>query len=296
MKVVLPWLAFVAASCAARQSVRIRPEWRVLSAGASDVVVVSLDTNSSARWARLGAASLADKRAYCARHGYHLVWVPVSLDRGRRPHWSKLHALLALLDEYEYVAWFDSDALVLNALPRVERYFEAAGAHADLIAQRDVGAAARAAAPRVNSGVLLARRSRWARALVRASLRRWEAELLHGIWHFHLEQSALQLALDALPARERAAKVRLVAHPALWMLGTAANLGWAAGLLRDGAGACGAASALPFAIHFAGCGLGECREHVRRAAGLARRCARLGCPPLPQAYYVDALDYSGGRI
>ena len=139
------WLAFLAAGTLARRAVRILPEWRVLSAGASDVVVVSLDTNSTTRWARLGAASFADKRAYCRRHGYHLVWVPVSLDAGRRPHWGKLHALLALLSEYEYVAWFDSDALLLNQRPRVERYFEAAGEAADLIVQRDVGAAAAAA-------------------------------------------------------------------------------------------------------------------------------------------------------
>ena len=95
-------------------------------------------------------------------------------------------------------------------------------------------------------------------------------------------------------------EVRLVAHPALWMLGTAANLGWAAGLLPDvppaepAGDACAAASALPFAVHFAGCGLDECREHVRRAAGIARRCAQLGCLPLPQQYYADALGYSGG--
>ena len=128
---------------------------------------------------------------------------------------------------------------------------------------------------------------------MRASLRRWEAELLHGIVHFHLEQSALQLALDALPARERAAKVRLVAHPALWMLGTAANLGWAAGLLRDGAGACGEATGLPFAVHFAGCGLGEPRARAARGgARAAVRAARL--PAAPAGGHRDAPTHDGG--
>ena len=234
MKVVLPWLAFVAASCAARQPVRIRPEWRVLSAGASDVVVVSLDTQRAARWgaARRGE-SLADKRAYCARARLPArVWVPVSLDRGRRPHWSKLHALLALLDEYEYVAWFE-DARVLNGLPRVG--VATSGA---LALPPDPHRAARRRNPSTARGRAARELGRAARAALALGARARAREPAPLGGRAAPRDLALPPRAERAAARaRRAARARAACGgrraAALWMLGTAARPAGRRGRARE---------------------------------------------------------------
>lgn len=71
------------------------------------------------KYRRLGPLALANHRRYCDRHGYDFI-DEVTIDRSRPAAWSKIPAILAALDEYDWVVWADSDTIVLDGDRRLE--------------------------------------------------------------------------------------------------------------------------------------------------------------------------------
>uniref|UniRef100_A0A0A9FRJ1 Uncharacterized protein n=1 Tax=Arundo donax TaxID=35708 RepID=A0A0A9FRJ1_ARUDO len=61
------------------------------------------------------AASVRNKRAYAAAHGYGLIVLPADAVDTRRPlSWSKILALQANLHRHHWFFWNDADTLVTN--------------------------------------------------------------------------------------------------------------------------------------------------------------------------------------
>ena len=71
-------------------------------------------TRRYAASAKFADRALANKRAYAARHGYGFIVAPAVSTEDRPAPWSKLTALAAHLEEYDWLAYLDGDALVAD--------------------------------------------------------------------------------------------------------------------------------------------------------------------------------------
>jgi hypothetical protein len=94
----------------------------------SRVVVTTLCAYNASR-TRLGAISLANKRAYCRLHGYACRLETTRDDLGRHPAWGKLRIVRRALDDllpavagaagqsspaFDWVVWLDCDSIITN--------------------------------------------------------------------------------------------------------------------------------------------------------------------------------------
>lgn len=76
-----------------------------------------------------------------------------SLDKNRKTHWSKVIALSNHLEEYDWLFWLDSDALIMNTDIRLESLIDD---QFDLIIARDCNGY-------VNTGSFLIKNSPWSK-------------------------------------------------------------------------------------------------------------------------------------
>ena len=60
------------------------------------------------------------KVEYCAKHGYDLIDDESVYDTDRPVAWSKILLMKKYLPNYDYVAWIDADAMILNFGHRLE--------------------------------------------------------------------------------------------------------------------------------------------------------------------------------
>ncbi len=68
------------------------------------------------------AMTWPNKKAYCDKHGYHLVDSSPYLDNSRPPSWSKIVAARRLLveEKCDWVIWLDADTVIMNSLKKLE--------------------------------------------------------------------------------------------------------------------------------------------------------------------------------
>lgn len=98
-----------------------------------------------------GNMVVANKRAYCERHGYTL-----EVERGKRVDpsrpiaWTKIILLQHFLKTYDVVVWMDGDAVVANSSVRLEDMLDAD--HDVYLAADDNN---------LNTGVVMVRKSPW---------------------------------------------------------------------------------------------------------------------------------------
>eukprot|EP00052_Salpingoeca_macrocollata_P017688 m.144612 g.144612 ORF g.144612 m.144612 type:complete len:371 (-) comp20470_c0_seq7:84-1196(-) len=135
--------------------------------------------------------SLENKRQYTQRHGYELV-VADSVDPSRPPAWSKLKHLQAQLPRFDFLAFMDLDALIMNNTFKLEwlaqecldQHPESPSSCDVIISNDQYGA---------NSGVFMVRNSPWTLNF----LQLWwdQKQLVFGDYQFDYEQRALHYLL-----------------------------------------------------------------------------------------------------
>eukprot|EP00198_Chlamydomonas_reinhardtii_P012687 XP_001702024.1 predicted protein [Chlamydomonas reinhardtii] len=99
-----------------------------------------------------------NKQQYAALHGYRYVDASDLLDRSRPASWSKILAVLSVLDSCDWVFWVDADTLITNMSTPLERLLPAgpawaAAASAATVAGADAADMADAVATRYGLGL-----------------------------------------------------------------------------------------------------------------------------------------------
>lgn len=69
---------------------------------------------------RIGQYADRNKQAYCKKHNYDLFLYHESFDTSRHPAWSKILAILKHINDYKWLLWIDSDALIMNENIKIE--------------------------------------------------------------------------------------------------------------------------------------------------------------------------------
>ncbi|KAA0165101.1 hypothetical protein FNF31_02114 [Cafeteria roenbergensis] len=134
---------------------------------AARVAIVTLCAYDSSRTS-ITARSMANRLAYCGRHGYHCV-LETSRQPGHDwpPAWDKVHLLRQHQDAAEWVAWVDCDSFFTNFSLPLEGVLARAGAlgppeeaeAGGAAEERGVVLVASEDGASLNTGVLLLRRS-----------------------------------------------------------------------------------------------------------------------------------------
>jgi hypothetical protein len=170
---------------------RVRP-----ALGPQDICVL---TAFDAAYRNLGAHSVPNKQAYCARHGYHLVVETDGFDLSRPAAWSKMIFVRRQLAAHEWVFWSDADSLIVNESVRLEEFIDP---EFDMIVTReDIGVGK----PHINIGVFFMRRSAWSLEFLDRIYA--QTQFIHdGIWEnaafLHLlEQEDLSDHIKIVPQR-----------------------------------------------------------------------------------------------
>ncbi|CAE7799894.1 unnamed protein product [Symbiodinium sp. CCMP2592] len=66
----------------------------------------------------------AGNARYAKRHGYGFHILDHVIDQSRVPHWSKIHAILIHLADYDFLFWIDADAVVYDQAQQLEDVFD----------------------------------------------------------------------------------------------------------------------------------------------------------------------------
>ena len=74
------------------------------------VVSLSIGEIYETRW----ESACVSKKVYCGRHNYDFIYITESLDKNRKPHWSKIKALQQNLEKYDWLFYSDADAHIMN--------------------------------------------------------------------------------------------------------------------------------------------------------------------------------------
>ena len=74
------------------------------------VVSLSIGEIYETRW----KSACLSKKVYCERHNYDFIYITESLDKNRKPHWSKIKALQQNLEKYDWLFYSDADAHIMN--------------------------------------------------------------------------------------------------------------------------------------------------------------------------------------
>lgn len=159
--------------------------------------------NPTAKYDRLGSMALANRRQYCARHGYSFV-ADVPIARDRPACWAKIPAILDAFRTHDWVLWADSDALVAEPAIPLDRFIDPVH---DMVVQshdtffRHVGIPAEEGRRRmpINAGVFLIKASNWARNFLHNAYRRTEFVTHGAIWDGIGEQEAMIAELQRNP-------------------------------------------------------------------------------------------------
>ena len=66
------------------------------------------------RYQKLWKAAIKSKEIYCNLHNYKFIYVNDSIDKNRKPHWTKVKAIQNNLADYDWVFYSDADAQIMN--------------------------------------------------------------------------------------------------------------------------------------------------------------------------------------
>ncbi len=155
---------------------------------------------------------VANRVRYCKMHGYTPIVVatdvdeharasaPSVIDRGRPVAWSKFLAIQKHLPRYDYVAYVDMDAVIMQLSTPLEAFIEATGPCSDIILTEDWNGP--------NTGIYLVKNSPWSRWFVAHA---WELGLplvpkrsIGGTKHpFEYEQRVVHYLLESNVWKQR---------------------------------------------------------------------------------------------
>ncbi|CAE7329529.1 unnamed protein product [Symbiodinium sp. KB8] len=79
--------------------------------------IVTVHTENIGQYANITGER---NRLYAQRHDYGFHIETNVIDKSRMPHWSKIHAVLRHLCEYDFVFWVDADAMFYDQHVRIE--------------------------------------------------------------------------------------------------------------------------------------------------------------------------------
>ncbi len=143
-----------------------------------DLAFVSLWTPNIVDW----CASFTEiKRRYCEAWGFAFHGYDQVIDESRPPHWSKILALQAHLEEHDWLFWIDADAVVANFAFDLRTLCDPTF---DLIVTHDFNG--------LNNGTFLIRNSETSREFLR---RVWKRDIRDRF----LEQTAMAETMAEMP-------------------------------------------------------------------------------------------------
>lgn len=87
------------------------------SAARPRIGIVTVHTENIGQYANITGER---NRLYAQRHDYGFHIETNVIDKSRMPHWSKIHAVLLHLCEYDFVFWVDADAMFYDQHVRIE--------------------------------------------------------------------------------------------------------------------------------------------------------------------------------
>lgn len=132
--------------------------------------------------------SITDKIQYAKQHGYDLHMFNESVG-GRHPSWTKIPAVLSLMDSYDWIFGIDMDTIILNHGISLESFLDPS---AKVVLNVDLNG--------LNFGVYLVRACSWAKMLL---IDAWTHSDLQGSDIFW-EQTAITLQMNNYLLRNRA--------------------------------------------------------------------------------------------
>lgn len=129
-----------------------------------------------------------NKRRYCVKHGFDYIVYDSTLDVTRPTNWSKIKAVQAVLRNYDWVVWHDTDAVLWNDFVDIRHYLQ--NATKDFIVQ--------SLHDGINSGIFLLRNCRWSASFLSAIY-----DQTHVINHPYTEQQGICELVHRMPWKER---------------------------------------------------------------------------------------------
>lgn len=66
------------------------------------------------KYQKLWESATLSKEIYCKRHNYDFILINETLDKARKPHWTKIKALQKHLKDYDWIFHSDADAHIMN--------------------------------------------------------------------------------------------------------------------------------------------------------------------------------------
>lgn len=150
---------------------------------ATDIAVVTIVNGEDYKEkVKIGTES---KRKYCAMHGYDFFCIEKSLDTSRAIVWSKLPAILKLMEnpQYKWIVWIDADTMFMNTAIRFEDVIDE---NYDFIISNDFNG--------MNAGVFLMRNCNASKKFLESAYNR--TEWVGKGWE---EQTAMDCELQSRP-------------------------------------------------------------------------------------------------
>jgi hypothetical protein len=111
-----------------------------------NIAMATLYTKNIEQYALL---SLENKKTYCLKHGYELLFSDKSLDDKRPPAWSKILLVKEHLKRFDWIFWSDIDALILNMRIKLSDFVDE---------NFDFVAAVGKISPKINTGATISHR------------------------------------------------------------------------------------------------------------------------------------------
>lgn len=123
--------------------------------------------------------SIKNLTYYVITHGYTLIIYNELFNEDVVPCWNKVIAILANLKSYDYIVWFDADAIISNPNIRIENFIKS-NPEKDLLICYDCEKEKEC----INSGIMIIANTDWAYDLFKKT---WESP----IPHLHNDQNVL---------------------------------------------------------------------------------------------------------
>ncbi|KAF0982262.1 hypothetical protein FDP41_011192 [Naegleria fowleri] len=160
----------------------------------SNIALVSFYTSD---YHDIGSISTINKLFYAYKHGYDMIVYQQPFYKNSifiKPAWNKIPMVEAQLENYEWVIWIDSDAIILRHELTLEDIIEISKKadwrkkdhKIDLIISYDINAG-------INSGIFFMRNSEWSRNVLRRVQTSWK--YLPYSMHWYAEQTPFTMEI-----------------------------------------------------------------------------------------------------